>query len=231
MSVPDRSVEMIETIALGLDDLLDSVVFIGGAAAACYIDNPAAGGIRPTDDVDCVVSIATMTEYYSFEEKLRVRGFSNLAEPGAPLCRWKYRDVKVDIMPSDPGILGFSNIWYRTGIDTSVTASLPSGRTIRIFTLPLFVASKLEAYKSRAGNDPRFSHDIEDIILVLDGQLDMSRLLDAPGDVLDYLRLEFRALLADVRFFESAIGCIGHGATGPERAKALGEFLMNFSIG
>jgi hypothetical protein len=229
MSPPNKSFEMMEVIAQGLGDLLGRVVFIGGATTSCYIDNPAAHSIRPTEDVDCVVSIAKRTEYYTFEEELRRHGFSHVVEPGAPLCRWQYENVKVDIMPDDPGILGFSNMWYKVGIDSSIKTSLPSGGEISIFTFPLFIATKMEAYKNRGESDPRFSQDVEDIVLVLDGQNDISRLYDATDEVCRYLQREFRTLLADERFTESIPGYIGYSTTGVERAQLILGFLRKYA--
>lgn len=46
---------------------------------------------------------------------------------------------------------------------------LPSGTGIYIFPLAYFIASKFEALQNRGGNDWRLAHDLEDILLVLDG--------------------------------------------------------------
>jgi hypothetical protein len=48
----NSSLEMLEVIAGGLQDLLDEVVFVGGATVALYATDPAAPEARPTDDVD-----------------------------------------------------------------------------------------------------------------------------------------------------------------------------------
>jgi hypothetical protein len=52
----NSSFEMLEVIAGGLRDLLDEVVFVGGATVALYATDPAAPETRPTDDVDFVSS-------------------------------------------------------------------------------------------------------------------------------------------------------------------------------
>jgi hypothetical protein len=39
---------------------------------------------------------------------LREVGLEECTEPNAPLCRWQYQDLIIDIMPCEPGVLGFS---------------------------------------------------------------------------------------------------------------------------
>src|SRR5262245_61361668 len=115
---------MIEIVADGLSEMLDEVVFIGGATTGIYIDDPASPEPRPTNDVDCVVEVTTRTQYYALEEKLRKLGFTHSQEPKAPICRWIYRSTIVDIMPIDSKILGFTNRWYEEGIKAADTFTL-----------------------------------------------------------------------------------------------------------
>jgi hypothetical protein len=71
-------------------------------------------------------------------------------------------------MPCDEGILGFSNRWYREGIDNKILYKLPSEQEIWIFSPIYLLASKVEAFLGR-GKDLRLSKDIEDIVILLDG--------------------------------------------------------------
>jgi hypothetical protein len=71
-------------------------------------------------------------------------------------------------MPTDPSILGFSNQWYPEGVKTSIEHPIDNAAPIRIFTSPYFIASKMEAFKTRGENDLYASHDLEDIVFVLD---------------------------------------------------------------
>ena len=50
---------MLEIVADGLGELIDEMVFVGGAVAELYADNPALSDIRPTIDVDCVVELGS----------------------------------------------------------------------------------------------------------------------------------------------------------------------------
>jgi predicted nucleotidyltransferase len=228
--MPNRSsIEMIEIVAHGLDDLVNEVVFVGGAVTLLYYQDTASTRIRPTVDVDCVVKIASRAHYYAMEDELRRRRFRNDMRIGAPMCRWIYEDVTVDVMPAGEDILGFSNRWYVEGIERAIPATLPSGREIRIFSLPYFVASKIEAFNSRGGGDFRFSHDIEDVVAVLDARLDFDAIRNAPVTVKDYLKNEFMRMAADEQFLESVSGYLGSAPTSGARARRIIDFMNNYT--
>ncbi|MDE2040215.1 MAG: hypothetical protein KGJ45_09380 [Elusimicrobia bacterium] len=67
---------MLAVVARGLRELKDQVVFVGGATVDLYIPNPGGTPLRTTDDVDCVVGIASRVEYGKLEERLRGLGFT-----------------------------------------------------------------------------------------------------------------------------------------------------------
>lgn len=121
---------MIEIIAQGLGDLTQQVVFVGGATTGIYINDLAAPEIRPTDDVDCIIELATRADYYQLEEVLRKKKFVHSMDPRGPICRWKYLGITVDIMPTNESILGFSNRWYPQGLLNREQMKLPSGAMI-----------------------------------------------------------------------------------------------------
>lgn len=153
-------------IAGGLGDLCEEMVFVGGSVAFLYADDAAASEIRPTTDVDCVIELTSYGRYESFEERLREKGFTNDIESRV-ICRWKYKEQSVDIMPNDANILGFSNPWYVEGYRNRIIANLDLPQRIYIFPVLYFLASKIEALTARGGTDWRLSHDFEDIIYVL----------------------------------------------------------------
>jgi hypothetical protein len=99
------------TVARCLGDILDEVVFVGGMIRELLITDPAAGAARPTQDVDCIVNPPAWVDYVRLTERLRARGFSECTDEGAPLCRWVVQSVRVDVMPINPAVLGFSNVW------------------------------------------------------------------------------------------------------------------------
>jgi hypothetical protein len=111
---------MLETIARVLSTVPTTIVFTRGATISLYLDEVAAPDIQPTDDVDCVVEIISRAEYYRLSDLLRILGLQESTEPGAPLCRWLYEGILIDVMPCDSSVLGFSNRWYRPGIANSI---------------------------------------------------------------------------------------------------------------
>jgi len=161
-------IKNLERVSAILNSLPDLFVFTGGATISLYVDEILRNELRTTKDVDCVVEIASQSEYHALGERLRAIGLQECQEEDAPICRWQYQDLLVDIMPCDEGILGFSNCWYKEAIANKLSYSLPSGRDIWIFPLIYLLASKIEAFLGR-GKDFHFSKDIEDIVTLLDG--------------------------------------------------------------
>ncbi len=201
-----KNTQMLEVIAGALGDILSDVVFVGGATTALYIDDPAAPSPTPSDDVDCVVQVSSKLEYYKLEARLRKLGFKDPdPDDEAPICRKVYQGVSVDVMPTNPSILGFSNRWYNEALAQKVTTQLPSGREIYIFSVPYFLATKLVAYSDRGKADPRLSQDLEDICAVLDGCTQIEKdVSEAPAKVRTFIQKEFLKLLQDEDLFEEA---------------------------
>ena len=171
MNPNDPNVQMLDVVAQRLgDDLCSRLVFLGGAVAGLLITDPAQPSIRPTEDVDLLAQLLGRAGYYALEAELRSRGFQQDMRVGAPICRWTVDDVTVDVMPTLPDVLGFSNRWYPLACETAWTATLPSGRRIQVITAPAFVATKLEAFAGRGQGDFLFSHDMADIVSVIDGR-------------------------------------------------------------
>jgi hypothetical protein len=133
-------------------------------------------------------------------------------------------------MPSDPRILGFSNIWYQEGIKNAIETKLPNGNTVQIFSLPYFIAAKIEAYFGRGQGDFRLSSDIEDVVAVLDGQKDFEGLLNAPGTVKAYLKKNFRIFIGDPVFLEALSAHLEPGPSRREKAGRLLDQINNFCV-
>lgn len=215
---------MLGVVAKGLKGLKDEVVFVGGATIDLFITDPAATGTRETDDVDCVIELVGKAKYYALEERLRALGFQNPIDEETPvLCRWKFHGIKVDVMPTDESVLGFSNRWYRGGMAHSEAFNLPNGERVSVFSVPYLLASKLDAFHGRGRGDYMASKDIEDIVSLLDGCADAEqKVLAAPVDVREYLGREFNNLLADKSFLTSLEGHLNSGSAVLER---LARFL------
>jgi hypothetical protein len=193
---------MLKTVAEALgDELRARLVFVGGCTTALYITDPIVlEGVRATDDVDLIVDLAGFAEWAELLERLRARGFSEAADDSV-ICRMKLGELKVDFMPDDEAILGFSNRWYAQGIETAVQEQLEKGLEIRCLTPQLFVATKLEAYRGRGEGDLIGSRDAEDILLLVDGRKEIVEEIAAgKPEIRDYITEQIAALLDDPNF-------------------------------
>lgn len=190
-----------------LGTLCHELVFLGGCATGLLITDSAAPEIRVTRDVDAIVQITTRMGYYQLGERLRACGFVESQEIGAPICRWESKDVILDVMPTNEQILGFSNPWYEPAVITALPVTLPSGQVINLVSAPYFLATKLAAFYGRGQSDFLMSHDIEDIIAVIDGRPEIvDDVVNADQQVRNFLNTEFQSLLKNRNFMEALPG-------------------------
>lgn len=190
-----NNITRIKVVANALAGLKEKTVFVGGATVSLYSTHPAANESRPTDDVDVIVEILKYEQYARFEESLRAVGFSNDLESNV-ICRYRIRGIIVDVMPIDDSALGFSNRWYKEGIEYLNEIDI-DGSKIFIFEAPYFLASKMEAMKSRGMSDLRYSSDFEDIVYLFENRSELpGEMLNTQKSVKKYLQTEFRTLLS-----------------------------------
>jgi hypothetical protein len=199
---------MIESVAASLgDELRERFVFVGGAVLELLITDPTVIDFRPTTDVDLVVEAATYGTYAAVEQTLADRGFTHLVGLGVPICRWRIGEIIADVMPTKESILGFGNRWYPDVLRTAHRQTLPSGSVIRLTAPQYFIATKLEAFRTRGNGDARVSYDMEDIIAVLDGRsgIDDEITAAAPA-VRSFIAGEFQRLITDPDFHDAIQG-------------------------
>lgn len=194
MNPQDPNVLLLEVVSSALGALRERVVFVGGCAVGLMITDTARPPVRATQDVDLIVEIHGTVAYYQLEQQLKKAG---LVPDHDVICRWRLGDLKVDVMPTDENILGFSNRWYPDAIRHAQLIALPSGRQIRLISPPLLLATKIEAFYDRGAGDFGASHDIEDIVNLIDGRPELpDEVMAASADLLRYLKEEFDDLLA-----------------------------------
>ena len=197
-----QNLDRVAIVAKRLGDLCAEVVFLGGSIAGLLITDPAAPDIRATLDVDLIVEATTRGEYYKFHDKLREKGFMEAPEEGV-ICRWKIDQQLVDVMPIKDDVFGFVNPWYPDAVAHSQTYEL-EGLQIQVIAAPYFLGTKLEAFKGRGDGDFIASHDIEDIIAVLDGRPKLvEEIRQADARIMKYLSTECRNLLANEDFLDA----------------------------
>jgi hypothetical protein len=226
MRLDDPNLPHLRVIAEALGELREQVVFVGGAVAGLLVTDPLAEAVRATRDVDAVVE-AGLAQFHRIEAQVTSRGFVRDVDSGV-ICRWVHWDsgVLFDLMPVQPEVLGFSNRWYRYAVDTAVPVELRPGLAIRLASAVAFVATKLEAFASRGAGDILGSHDLEDVLNIVDGREELAReLAVAPSALRQAVGGAFAALLAHPDFANALPGLI----TEPERTGIVMERLEGMS--
>ena len=200
MEQGNQNLTLLELAAHALGDVLAEVTFVGGCTTILLVDKAAFGGVRQTDDVDVIVDVVSLLAYQQLSKRLRRNGFAEDRE--GPICRWIFKEgeavVRLDVMPNSPEILGFSNRWYADAMANAEMHTLPSGTQISVVNPGYFLATKFETFNGRGKGDYAASHDLEDIIFVLENRVDlMKELYGYPADVKHYLCQQARLLLND----------------------------------
>lgn len=225
VAVHDPNLQLLETAARLLQPLLDEVVFVGGCVTGLLITDPAAAGTRPTTDVDVIAEVYSYAEYDALSERLRQLGLTEDNRPRAPTCRWRHGLSTIDVLPVDEQVLGFANRWYQSAVDSAARLDL-AGLTVRHITPVYFIATKLEAFHGRGEGDHLASHDLEDVMTVVDGREELvDEVLHAQQDVQDYIREEFVTLLGTEDFVYALLGFLPPEAATPARLRLLRQRL------
>jgi predicted nucleotidyltransferase len=202
---PNLEIMEIAVARLGL--LADEMVFLGGCATGLLVTDTVAPPIRATKDVDVIVEVATLAEYHRLSKRLRELGFSEDRSHDAPICRWQAGGILLDVMPTHPEILGFGNEWYRPAFDAAVWKALPSGKKIRMVSAPYFLATKLAAFDGWGQGDYMMSHDMEDIVAVLDGRPEIvDDVLNCDHKLKVHIQSRLSTLVKNDRFIEALPG-------------------------
>jgi predicted nucleotidyltransferase len=207
-----------------LDPMLDELVFVGGATIHLWLTEPGAPPVRVTDDVDVICEVAARTDYYRLQSKLRKQGLRKAVDEPV-ICRWKSADPQLvlDVMPTDPDILGFSNEWYEAAISTATTIRLDSGAEILVARPAALVATKLCAWRGRGEGDLLRSLDVHDVLTLIDGRPELiEEVAAAQPRLRAYIQEELAELQAEP-YFDYAVdsATATYGAPGAERARLV----------
>jgi predicted nucleotidyltransferase len=224
--VADPNLALLKAMALALGPLRERLVFVGGCATGLLLTNPAAAGVRPTEDVDAIVEVASLAAYHALRPQLAKLGFKQTMEDNTPPFRWYWNRLKLDLVPVDAHVLGFANRWYRPGFAAAVTTELAPGLALRHLNAPHFLATKFEAFNDRGERDVYVSHDLEDIITVVDGRAELiDELAAANAEVRDHVIAQVQSLLAHPELPNALPGIV----TQPIRAGVVLERLQDIA--
>lgn len=123
-----------------------------------------------------------------------------------------------NLMPVQPEVLGFSNRWYPYAVESAVSVDLGRGAVIRRVSAVAFVATKLEAFASRGGGDFLSSHDLEDVLNIIDGREELiNEMREAPPELRAAVAGAMGQFLANADFANVLPGLLAE----PERSSLV----------
>jgi hypothetical protein len=109
-------------------------------------------------------------------------------------------------MPIAEEVLGFSSRWYPSAIRAAQTPSI-GGHNVQVIAPVSFVATKLEAFRGRGQGDVTLSHDLEDVVTLVDGRPGLvNEVAAAEPDVRSFIASEIAVLMANPEFREALPG-------------------------
>ena len=213
----------IEEAICKLDDRLSNVsrrlAFLGGSVLSILVTDKTVDAIRVTKDVDIMMDIRTRGEYHQVDALLERLGFRHDTREDAPICRWIYDGVTVDILPIREDVLGWKSKWFAEALDAA-KETFVGNRQVRVVTAPYFVALKVEAFEDRGGRDFLTSSDFEDIICLFNGRDTIVEEILSCGELKDFLSERFSSYLG-CPDFEDAVEGFVQTELNPEARKRI----------
>lgn len=220
------NLKVVEKVAFALGELNEDVIYVGGAVVSLYVTDEGAEQPRPTKDIDISVQISSYSQMDQLREKLASKKIYP-APTEKVMYRYSYEDILIDFIPYEKTPLGPTNRWLKPGFERAYPIVIGSTE-IKILPISMFLATKWEAYKSR-GNDPRMSHDFEDIIYLVDNNLDLvDDVANAQKDVQSFLKEMSNEILSHSSVDE-IIECHISPFTAEERRKLIIEKLKQIT--
>lgn len=215
------SIEQIVAVADQLQKQPCGFAFLGGAVLGVLITDRAAAPVRTTRDVDVLVDTPTRKDYTNLEARLRKLGFKHDTSEDAPICRWRFGDTVLDVMPPSQAILGWRSLWLSAGLKTAVPMDADHP-LVRIVTPPYYIATKLEAFHGRGDDDFMGSQDLEDVITLINGRDTLTAEIEkSPVPLRRYLAEAIERFLADRRFLDALPGHLGFGDADQGRVETV----------
>ena len=203
-------------------------VFTGGGIVGLLLTDSAAPPPSRTKDIDLVLEIASYAEFAGMEELLRKAGFTQSGIDNAPIFAWQWKGVRVDFLPHRPLESIPCNRWFPFLINEAERVEVISGKFAWLASAPCFVATKFEAFYSRGKGDYLSSKDIEDIVAVIDGRVEILDEIEfCANDVRGFVSQSCRQLLADRRFME----CLPQIVTDDQREAVVEDRLVQLGRG
>lgn len=224
------NIPLVIHVANRLGPLRKQLVFVGGSIVELLLDRDYPLPPRATKDVDTIVEVYGRGPFAKIEEILRKQGFKNDVMSNV-ICRWEIDGVVLDVMPTDSSVLGFSNIWYESAVKQAKQHFLSPVLDILLITAPYFLATKIEAFESRGEGDFYGSHDLEDVITLLDGrEVLFDEISASKSDLKSYLVKKFKEYQKNTYFINALPGHLSPYQTGTdERVERLESLITKIA--
>lgn len=176
-----------------------------------------------------VIEVVSRARYAAVERKLRVLKFDHDMRPGASRYRWVLGGLTVDIMPVDGDFLGLKTAWFR-GALASATLRVVRGGELRVVSPIGFIATKYVVFLDRGDGDYYASHDLEDLLTVIDGreQID-AELAGAEVGLRTYVRQAMAELVGSADFMEALPGHLSADRASQGRLLGLRKKLLGMA--
>jgi len=176
-----QNLELLVGVARKIRPLLPDFVFVGGAIVELYFTDPVSERVRPTSDMDAICRVTSYTEYHRLGDQLRELSFRQSVRDADPVYRWRSEGHVLDVMPTDPSILGFSNPWYDVALERKMSVEVAGDLVVYVPEPPVFLASKLSAHADRGREDPTTSVDLEDVVALFSGRPELAEEVQRSG--------------------------------------------------
>ena len=197
--------QLIDIALENLGDIANDMMFVGGSIVPLLFTSSDTY-FRATRDVDCVIDVKALVDYYKFTDRLKQVGFKEISEENAPICRWRKDDCIIDVMPTT-GIIGFTNPWYASAFRHPEIHTVTKDISVKVISAVYFIATKLEAFTNRGNNDFIGSHDMEDIISVIECRPEIiDEILYSEQEVKGFIVNKFKEFCENFRFLNDIIG-------------------------
>lgn len=127
----------------------------------------------------------------------------------------------------DPQVSHYSQLSRRAGtlnieLNTLKNVGKNSTDLVKVISAPYFLATKLEAFKDRGKQDFLLSHDLEDIVSVIDGRPEIvNDISGASNNLKKYLASEFLTLMSNDRFLQALLEHLNYSAESEDRKKIV----------
>ncbi|MBK6486180.1 MAG: hypothetical protein IPF98_04745 [Gemmatimonadetes bacterium] len=157
----------LERVSRALGPLGQRVVLIGGSIAPLLHTERLVKRPRPNEDVDGVIDAESYLAQGAWQEALRTAGFTEAIDAGMLAHRWRTPDGDlVDLVPAGSQLGSTGQVWDVLALRHFDVLEIAPGVFLQHVRAPVLLAMKFAAFRDRGREDPLYSADLEDILVL-----------------------------------------------------------------